>query len=75
MCTLPLENPPSPVTVPHPGGHRAPALGSLHHTPNSHLLSIGNLYGHVYVSMLFSQILSYFQVPGTLNANDTKVNV
>ena len=50
MYALPLE-PPSNLP-PHPtplGCHRAPALGSLHHTANYHWLSI--IYDNVYVSI------------------------
>ena len=36
--------------------YRAPTLCSLHHTSNSHWLSIFT-YGSIYVSMLFSQIV------------------
>ena len=39
MCPLPPESPPTSLPIP-PGCHRAPALGSLHHTPNHHWLSI-----------------------------------
>jgi len=54
ISPLPLE-PPSHLP-PHPtplGGHRAPALGSLYHTANSHWLSI-----HIHMFMYMFQCYS-----------------
>ena len=55
---IPSSLPPHPIP---PGCHRALALRFLHHTSNSHWLSILRIfvyvYVNVYVSMLFSQII------------------
>ena len=59
-----LHPDPSAHLLPHlipPCCHRAPALGSLHHTSNSHCLS--TLHMVMYVSMLFSQIIHPFLLP------------
>ena len=69
-----------PHLPPHPtslGGHRSLALGSLHHTSNSHWLYF--TYGNVYVSMLFSHIIllspsptvSFFRVINLLHTSKT----
>ena len=67
LCPLPPE-PPShlpPHPIP-PGCHRAPALGSLHHTSYSHWLSGLPMVIYIYVSKLFSQIIPPFPSPSGL---------
>ena len=61
MSLLPSE--PLSYLPPHsipPGFHRALALGSLHHTSNSHWLSVLHMVCKTenVVSVLFSQIIS-----------------
>ena len=68
VCLLSPEIPSylPPLPIP-PGCHRALALYFLHHTSNSHWLSILHIfvyvYVNVYVSMLFSQIIPPFPSP------------
>ena len=55
--SLPPESPSHPTP---PRCHRAPALGSLRHTSNSHWLSISHL-----VMYIFAQSLGYVQLLAT----------